>query len=58
MKNDTLQLLTRFHQEVALPDVQRIVDQAVGTLRNEMNTQFDGLFVRILRTEIVDEPYR
>lgn len=51
MKNDTFQMLTRFHREVALPDVQRIVDQAVGTLRNEMNTHFDGVYVRFDRLE-------
>jgi chromosome segregation ATPase len=51
MKNDMLQMLTRFHREIALPDVQRIVDQAVGTLRNDMNSHFDGVYARFDRLE-------
>src|SRR3954453_1221602 len=51
MKNDFFHALTRYHREVILPDVQRIVDDAVGPLRNDMNSQFDGLYVRFDRLE-------
>src|SRR5258708_40256272 len=51
MKNDRFQVLTQFHREVILPDVQRIVDDAYGKLRNEMYTQFDGVYMRFDRLE-------
>jgi septal ring factor EnvC (AmiA/AmiB activator) len=55
MKNDVLQLLTRYHREVMLPDVQRIVDDAidksVGALRNDMYSHFDAMYVRFDRLE-------
>ena len=55
MKDDLLQIRTRFHHEVLLPDVQRIVDDAIeksaGSLRHEMNTHFDGVYVRLDRLE-------
>lgn len=55
MKDDMLQLLTRFHREVLIPDVQRIVEDAieksVGSLRNEMNKHFDDMYVRFGRLE-------
>lgn len=51
MKNDRFQVLTQFHREVILPDVQRIVDEAYGKLRNEMYTQFDGVYMRFDRME-------
>lgn len=43
----TLTTLTQFYCEVMLPDVQRVVDGAVGRLRDEMNARFaivDGHF--------------
>jgi chromosome segregation ATPase len=55
MPDDVLQVLTRFHYEVVLPDVQRIVEDAIGTsvgsLRNEMCDLFDGMYVRMDRSE-------
>jgi chromosome segregation ATPase len=51
MKSDRFQVLTQFHREVILPDVQRIVDDAYGKLRNEMYTQFDGVYMRFDRME-------
>jgi chromosome segregation ATPase len=46
-----LQVLAQFHREVVLPDAQRISDNAVAALRNEMYTQFDGVYVRFNRLE-------
>jgi predicted nucleic acid-binding Zn-ribbon protein len=44
------QTLLRFHREIAMPDVRELVtseiDRAVGGLRNEMNTHFDGMYKR------------
>lgn len=51
MRNDRLQVLAQFHREVILPDVQRIVDEAVGTLRNDMYSHFDAIYVRFDRLE-------
>jgi chromosome segregation ATPase len=55
MKDDMLQVLTRFHHEVLIPDVQRIVEVAieksVGSLRNEMYEHFDGIYARFDRLE-------
>jgi len=55
MKNDFLQALTRYHREVMLPDVQRLVDDAidksVGPLRNDMLSHFDDMYRRFDRLE-------
>jgi len=51
MKNGMLQVLTRYHREVVLPDVQRIVEDVYGKLHNEMNTHFDAIYVRFDRLE-------
>jgi hypothetical protein len=36
---DLIPILTRFHREIVLPDIQRVV----GELRLEMNERFAGL---------------
>lgn len=36
---DLVQVLTKFHREIVLPDVQRLV----GGLRQEMNARFDAV---------------
>lgn len=50
---DLVQVLAKFHREVLLPDVERIVGEAERRLRNEMHTLFDTLSQQIqeLRTE-------
>jgi predicted nuclease with TOPRIM domain len=52
---DLLPLLTRFHREVVLPDITRIVGDAVEgseqRLRNEMNAHFDAIYQRFDRLE-------
>jgi hypothetical protein len=47
----TLSVLMRFHREVFVPDVKRIVGEAVGGLRDEMHTLHDSLLVRFERLE-------
>jgi hypothetical protein len=53
--DDLLSVLTRFHREVLLPDVERIVGNASeGTerrLRDEMQTGFDALAQKLDRFE-------
>ena len=55
MEQELLNALARFHREVALPDITRIVDErvdgAVSTIRNEMLTHFDGVYQRLDRLE-------
>jgi hypothetical protein len=41
--DDLIAVLTRFHREVLLPDVKRVVGQAMGELRAEMNAHFDAI---------------
>jgi len=50
---ELVQVLTKFHREVLLPDVERIVGQAEQRLRNEMHSLFDALSHQIedLRAE-------
>jgi predicted nucleic acid-binding Zn-ribbon protein len=51
----TLAALAKFHQEVLLPDVKRIVreevQREVGAHRNETQTAFDAIFQRMDRLE-------
>jgi len=50
-----LKVLTQFHREVVLPDIERIVytklDERFDSLRNEMLTNFDAVFQRLDRLE-------
>jgi chromosome segregation ATPase len=51
----TLAVLAQFHREVILPDVKRVVEDAVGAserrLRDEMHAIFDSLDARMTRRE-------
>lgn len=51
MAEDLIPILTRFHRDVVLPDIQRVVGQAVGELREEMNAHFDAIYKRFGRLE-------
>ena len=47
---DLLPILTRFHREVVIPDVKRVVQEAFDALEQRINTRFDevnGHFDRI-----------
>ena len=50
-----LRLLTRFHREVVVPDIERIVDARSGikieALQNEMFSHFDEIYRRFDRLE-------
>lgn len=47
MADDLLTVLTRFHREVVLPDIERIVDIKVDALRDDMNAHFDEIYTRL-----------
>ena len=54
MADDLIPILTRFHREVVLPDIKRVV----GDLRDEMNgkfaaqdAHFDAIYQRFDRLE-------
>ena len=53
MAEDLLGVLTRFHREVVVPDIERIVDARITPLRDEMLSNFDAVFKRLdgLETE-------
>ena len=53
MAEDLLPILTRFHREIVLPDIERIVSASEQRLRDEMHALFDSLSRQIeeLRTE-------
>jgi chromosome segregation ATPase len=54
--DELLPILTRFHQDILMPDVRRVVREEIsaeiGVLRDEMHTAFDGLAQRLDRLEI------
>jgi phage shock protein A len=55
MAEDLLNVLTRFHREVVVPDMERIVERAIDAkvtpLREEMLANFDAVFERLDRLE-------
>jgi predicted nuclease with TOPRIM domain len=52
MGEDLIPILTRFHREIVLPDIERIVGATEQRLRNEMQTGFDALAQRLEKLEI------
>jgi predicted nuclease with TOPRIM domain len=55
MPDELLSVLTRFHREVVVPDIERIVDAKLDAkitpLREEMLANFDAVFKRLDRLE-------
>jgi hypothetical protein len=51
--DDLIAILTRFHREVLLPDIKRIVSEVVGDLERRTNAHFDAIYQRFdtLETE-------
>ena len=56
MAGDFLPILARFHREVLLPDVQRVVGEAVEAserrLRDEMHALFDAQARRLEKARV------
>ncbi|MEK6374260.1 MAG: hypothetical protein AABO58_16355 [Acidobacteriota bacterium] len=55
MADDLLKVLTRFHREVVVPDIERIVDSRfdsrLAPFRDEVLTNFDAVWKRFDRLE-------
>lgn len=51
MAEDLVTVLTRFHRDVLLPDVTRLIQESEGRLRDEMHSIFDGISHRLDRLE-------
>jgi chromosome segregation ATPase len=55
MADDLWTVLTRFHREVVVPDLERIVDERlderINPLRREMLAGFDAIYKRLDRLE-------
>jgi predicted nucleic acid-binding Zn-ribbon protein len=49
--DDLVQVLTRFHRDIVVPDIEQIVGASEQRLRNEMHTLFDALAQRMDRLE-------
>jgi predicted nucleic acid-binding Zn-ribbon protein len=45
--DDLVSVLTQFHRDVMLPDVERVVRESAQTLRDDMNTGFDHVYKRL-----------
>jgi predicted nucleic acid-binding Zn-ribbon protein len=48
---DLVQVLTKFHRDIVVPDIERIVGASEQRLRSEMQTLFDALAQRLDRLE-------
>ncbi|HVT05444.1 MAG TPA: hypothetical protein VHL58_18950 [Thermoanaerobaculia bacterium] len=51
MAEDLLTVLTRFHREIVVPDLERVVDTRIAPLSEEMLTNFDAVFQRLERLD-------
>lgn len=51
VSEELLNVLTQFHREVVLPDIERIVDAKITPLREEMLANFDAVFKRLDRLD-------
>jgi hypothetical protein len=49
--DDLIPILTRFHREVVLPDIQRVLGEAVGGLEGRMNAHFAAIHHRFDKLE-------
>ena len=52
MADDLLNVLTRFHREMVVPDMRAIVSEEVGALRNDMLNHVDGIYQHLRRLEL------
>ena len=58
MADDLIPVLTRFHRDVVLRDIQRIVGEAVGGLETRMNAHFEAVDQRFDRLERIHSGFR
>jgi hypothetical protein len=48
---DLVQVLTKFHRDIIVPDIERIVGASEQRLRDEMQRGFDALVQRLDKLE-------
>ena len=51
MYDELFGILMRFHRDIVVPDIERIVGHKVDDLRDEMLTNFDAVYKRFDRVE-------
>lgn len=51
MADELYAVLTRFHREVVVPDIERIVDERIAPLRREMLDGFGHIYAQLDRLE-------
>jgi chromosome segregation ATPase len=49
--DDLIPILTKFHREIVVPDIEQIVGASERRVRDEMHTLFDALAQRLDRLE-------
>ena len=56
VSDEVLSIFTKFHREVVLPDIQRVVGESEQRIKHELSseiqTAFDGLAQRLERLEV------
>jgi hypothetical protein len=55
MGDDLLPILTRFHQEVLLPDMKRVVAETTNPRFDDINRHFDEIYRRFDRLETIHQ---
>lgn len=48
---DLIPILTKFHREIVVPDIERIVAASEQRLRSEFSSHFDAIYQRFDRLE-------
>ena len=51
MRDDLIPILTEFHRQIVLPEIERIVTASETRLRDEMNARLDAIYQRFDRLE-------
>ena len=49
--DDLIPVLTKFHRDIVLPDIERAIVASEGRVRDEMRALFDALSIRLDRLE-------
>ena len=62
MVDDLVQVLTRFHREVFIPDLREVLQTEIGaevrSLRSEMLSHFDAIYQKLDRLETDSQEIR
>ena len=51
VRDDLIPILTEFHRQIVLPEIERIVTASETRLRDEMNARLDAIYQRFDRLE-------